>query len=194
MGDEVIRLVKKIIGVEPFVDRRRKDNYFTVRSAKRQTRTFFEHYGFTPGRRAATVKIPSDVMRSTDPRVWVGFLRGAFSSDGSFWYRGKWGQCRFEVASQPLRDGFIQLAERLEYRFRGYSYIHKGGHNKLPLHLAYLGTRNEVRRWMEEVGSMSDTHARRYREWLAAIDPRKTQQHVESLFRAETSEERCGGC
>lgn len=169
MGNLVVGLVRKVIGVEPYFDRRRKGNYFVVRSGKEQVRMFFERYGFRPGKKAGTVEPPREVMLSRDPHVWTGFLRGAFSADGSFWFKGKSGQCRFEVSSVRFRDGFIDLASRLGFEFRAYSYVHHGGHNKLPLHLAYLGMRAEVVRWMEQVGSISDTHNRRFRRWVLNI-------------------------
>jgi len=168
MVKAVITPVESILGVEPYVEVR-KDNYFVVRSGKDQARQYFRHYGFPRGKKAGIVRVPEAVTESEDPRIWTGFLRGAFSADGSFWYKRRWGQCRFEVSSPLFRDGFIVLARRLGFEFRSYSYVHNGGHNKLPLHLAYLGTRDEVRRWMESVGPISDTHLRRYLEWKSRI-------------------------
>jgi intein/homing endonuclease len=164
----VVTLVESILGVEPYIDVR-SDNYFIVRSAKDQVRQFFRDYGFPRGKKAGIVRVPEAVMESENPRIWTGFLRGAFSSDGSFWYKRRWGQCRFLVSSPWFRDGFVELAHRLGFEFRSYNYMHNGGDNKLPLHLAYLGTRDEVRRWMESVGSISDTHLRRYSEWKTGI-------------------------
>ncbi len=168
MGKEVFALVEHIVGVEPYFENR-KERYFILKSGKEQVREFFRNYGYPQGKKAGIVEVPAKVMGSRKPRVWTGFLRGAFSSEGSFWFRGNWGQCRFEVSSLRLRDGFIELARRLGFNFRGYSYVHHGGHNKLPLHLAYLGSRAEVIRWMEQVGSISDTHLERYNRWRLRI-------------------------
>ncbi len=173
MGRKVVELVKHVLGVEPSIDYgKRRGNYFVVRSGKRQVFEFFERFGFTSGRKAATVDIPEVVKVSDDREVLIGFLKGAFSSDGSFWYRKGWGQCRFEVSSVRFRDGFISLARKLGYQFRSYSYVHHGGHNRLPLHTAYLGTGDEVTRWMEQVGSMSDAHMARYRLWRLRLGER----------------------
>lgn len=168
MVNIVMGVVRSVLGVEPYVSAT-QNNCVVVRSAKNQVHQYFKQYGFGRGRKAGSVAIPEAVIESKDPMVWTGFLRGAFSSDGSFWYKGKWGQCRFEVSSVRFRDGFVELARRLGFEFRCYSYVHHGGHNKLPLNLAYLGTRNEVQRWMETVGSISDTHLRRYQEWKVRI-------------------------
>lgn len=161
MGERVLILARDILGVEAYFDRY-DDNYYVVRSGKRQVREFFQRFGFRPGRKAATVEVPACVMNSKNIEVSTGFLKGAFSSDGSFWFRDRWGQCRFEVSSVKFRDGFIELAERLGFHFRAYSCIHNGGHNKLGLHTAYIGNRKDVLRWMETIGSIGDTHLRGY--------------------------------
>ncbi|MDA4121719.1 MAG: hypothetical protein OK456_00905 [Thaumarchaeota archaeon] len=168
MVNVVIGVVRSVLGVEPHVSVR-QDSCVVVRSGKEQVHQYFKEYGFRRGKKAGTVPVPEAVIGSKDPMVWTGFLRGAFSSDGSFWYKERWGQCRFEVSSLRFRDGFVELARRLGFEFRCYSYVHHGGHNKLPLNLAYLGTRNEVQRWMETIGSISDTHLRRYHEWRMRI-------------------------
>jgi len=164
MGEQVIGLVRRVLGVEPGISRKR-DNYFVIRSAKRQVFDFFEHYGFTKGRKATTVAVPPLVASSTDIQVIIGFLRGAFSADGCFSFRGNWGQCRFVVSSVSFRDGFVELAGKLGFKFKSYSYEHRTGHNKLPLNTAYIGSREEVIRWMETVGSICDTYLERYDNW-----------------------------
>lgn len=166
MGERIITLVRDVLGVEPGIDYR-KDSYFTVRSAKPQVFDFFERYGFKRGRKATTVSVPPLVEASADIQVIIGFLNGAFSADGCFSYtrNWNWGQCRFVVSSVSFRDGFVELANKLGFRFRCYSYPHRTGHNKLPLNTAYIGSRSEVIRWIETVGSISDTHLERYRRW-----------------------------
>ncbi len=164
MGEQIISLTRNVLGVEPGISYR-KDNYFIIRSAKHQVFEFFAHYGFTRGRKATTVSVPQLVASSADVRVIVGFLKGAFSSDGCFSFRRGWGQCRFVVSSLSFRDGFVELANKLGFRFHSYSYPHHTGHNKLPLNTAYIGNRGEVTRWMEAVGSISDTHLERYQKW-----------------------------
>jgi intein/homing endonuclease len=168
MVEDVVSLAKSVLGIEPYIEVRR-NHYLIVKSSKEQARAYFKRFGFTRGRKAGIVQVPEEIMRSENPEVWVGFLKGAFSSDGSFWFKGNSGQCRFEVSSLRFRDGFIDLARRLGFEFRAYSYVHHGGHNKLPLNLAYLGAKDEVARWMERVGSISDTHLRRYRQWRLKI-------------------------
>jgi hypothetical protein len=67
------------------------------------------------------------------------------------------------------RDGFAELALRLGYQFKTYTYIHKKGRNKLPLQVALIGRRDMVHRWMEEIGSISDTHLKRCKKWVRIL-------------------------
>jgi hypothetical protein len=90
MGKFVVSLARNVLGVEPYIEVR-KDNCFVVRSGKEQVRKFFEQYGFIRGRKAGIVEVPQKVIQSEKSEAWVGFLKGAFSSDGSFWFDGKWG-------------------------------------------------------------------------------------------------------
>lgn len=164
----IVGLVRRVLGVEPYVTSNR-DHSIAVKSGHKQVLDFFRSFEFPSGRKAGTVKIRREVLASKDADVWIGFLKGAFSSDGSFWFKNNWGQCRFEVSSRGFRDGFTDLARRLGFQFRAYSYVHHAGHNKLPLHLAYLGVKDEVKTWMERIGSICDTHLRRYQRWSERI-------------------------
>jgi len=164
MGGRVAELAKTVLGVEPGICYQ-SDKCFLVRSGKRQVFEFFESYGFARGKKATTVVVPPSVASSKDNQVIAGVLKGAFSADGCFSFRGAWGQCRFVVSSVKFRDGFVELAEKLGFKFNSYTYPHRTGHNKVPLNTAYSGNRDDVIRWMETVGSICDTHQERYHEW-----------------------------
>jgi hypothetical protein len=170
MRAEVIRLIRDVLGVEPGVDRER-DHAIIIRSAKKQVIKFFTRYGFPEGRKSSKVRVPRAVFDG-GIEVKRGFLRGLFSSDGCFYREGQRGECRLEVVSRALRDGFVTIASVLGYQFRKYSYMHHGGHNKLPLHLAYLGKQDQVLRWMREIGSICDAHIRRFDGLVDALERR----------------------
>ena len=171
MISEVIKLVRDVLGVEPSVATN-SDHTTAIMSQKRQVIQFFKKYGFPEGRKSSTVKVPSAVFTSSS-EVKRGFLRGLFSADGCFYKEGFRGECRMEVASKPLRDGFVLLSSDLGFGFRKYSYVHHGGHNKLPLHVAYLGRQPDVIRWMREVGSICDAHVKRFRLLMRSNKNRK---------------------
>ncbi len=172
MRAEVLRLVPDVLGVEPGVSDER-DHAITVRSQKSQVIKFFTQYGFPEGRKSAIVRVPQAIFDG-GPDIKRGFLKGLFSSDGCFYREGVRGECRLGVASKALRDGFVSLASDLGFDFRKYSYVHHGGHNKLPLHLAYLGKQEQVLSWMREVGSICDSHIRKYDELIGVLERRQS--------------------
>jgi hypothetical protein len=164
----VIALVREVLGVEPFVSQK-SDWSVSVRSGQPQVKTFFMGYGFPKGKKARTVAVPRKVLKTNDVEIVKSFLRGLFSADGCFSYRGKQASCVLSVSSVSLRDGFISLAAKLGFVFRAYSYSHSSGHNKVPLNVAYLGRRTEVMRWMTEVGSLKDSHEAKFRKWQGLV-------------------------
>ena len=168
MIDRVLKLVRKVLGVEPFVSKK-QDQSISVRSGQPQVLQFFKGYGFPSGKKARIVTVPRLILESNDLRVVRAFLRGLFSADGCFSHRRRTGSCTLSVSSLELRDGFVLLASKVGFDFRKYSYSHSKGKNKVPLRIARIGKRADVMRWMTEVGSICDTHNRRFSEWRGLI-------------------------
>jgi hypothetical protein len=163
-----VGLARRVLGVEPFVSRNKSES-IAVRSGHKQAIEFFVSYGFPRGRKSTTVSVPQRILSSQDRDIISSFLRGLFSSDGCFSIQRRAGRSEIQVSSPALRDGFAELASRLGYHFRTYAYVHRKGWNKLPLQVAFIGRREMVRRWMEEIGSLSDTHLKRYEMWTRLI-------------------------
>ena len=167
MRQRVIELVREVLGVEPFVTIRENTAY--VRSGQPQVVRFFERFGYPRGRKARTVVVPQAILRSTDLECVRAFLNGLFSTDGSFSFSGIRASCALSVASSELRNGFVSLASRFDFEFHVYSYSHRTGKNEVPLNLAVLSKREEVRRWMDTVGSICDAHEKRYSMWKQCL-------------------------
>jgi len=164
----ILLLVRGVLGVEPFISQK-SDWSVSIRSGQPQVKAFFMAYGFPKGKKAHVVGVPVEVLETKSVEVVRSFLRGLFSADGCFSFRGRNASCVLSVSSIALRDGFISLARRLGFDFRAYSYSHSSGHNKVPLNLACIGKRAEVLRWMLEVGSLRDSHRSRFRKWLRQV-------------------------
>jgi intein/homing endonuclease len=138
MLEKAIQLTRKVLGIEPSIYATETHDIL-VRSGKRQVIRYFRDFGFPQGKKSAIVRVPDLIFRS-GPRIKRGFLRGLFSADGCFFRKKYRGECRLEVTSHALRDGFVILASHFKFNFRKYSYVHKGGHNKSRLYVAYLGS------------------------------------------------------
>jgi LAGLIDADG-like domain len=168
MIDRVLQLVREVLGVEPFVSKKR-DQSISIRSGQPQVLQFFKGYGFPSGKKARIVTVPRAILESNDLGVVMAFLRGLFSADGCFSHQGRSGYCALSVSSLELRDGFVSLASKVGFDFRKYSYSHSKGKNKVPLRIARIGRRLDVIRWMTEVGSICDAHNRRFLVWRGLI-------------------------
>jgi hypothetical protein len=157
-------MIRNVLGVEPVVSLP-GDRSVMLRSGQPQVLDFFLSYGFPRGKKARTVTVPQRIRVAESKDLIRSFLRGLFSADGSFSYRGRSASCTLAISSLGLRDGFVELAKDCGFAFHRYTSLHKGGHNKVPLQIASISKRDEVKRWMEQIGSMSDAHRRRYAEW-----------------------------
>jgi len=167
MAKIVFSLAKNVLGLEPYLSKTKST--VSIKSGKKQARDFFLRYGFTKGHKAGTVLVPLKVLESNEPNIAKSFLRGLFSADGCFAFRKRSARCVLQVSSRALRDGFVELASKNDFDFRKYDYIRKTGLNKLPIHIAYMGRRESVFRWMQQIGSISDTHLQRFSEWKALV-------------------------
>jgi hypothetical protein len=168
MVKAIVILIRDVLGVEPVVSFP-NDRSVMLRSCQPQVADFFLGYGFPRGKKARIVKVPQVIGSSINREITRQFLRGLFSADGCFTHTGRSASCTLSVSSPALRDGFVELAVACGFRFYLYSNRHKGGHNKVPLQVANMSRRDDVSRWMEQIGSMSDEHQRRYAEWRKLV-------------------------
>jgi hypothetical protein len=167
MAGTVFSLAKNLLGLEPYLSRTKST--ISIKSGKKQAKDFFLRYGFTKGHKAGSVVVAFEILRSNDAEILKSFLRGIFSADGCFAFRKRGARCVLQVSSAALRDGFVELASRIGFDFRKYDYAKTTGLNKLPIHIAYMGRREHVFCWMQQVGSISDGHHRRFSEWKALV-------------------------
>jgi intein/homing endonuclease len=132
---------------------------------------FFRDYGFPLGRKAGTVGIPKQIFESNKESIIKAFLCGLFSTDGCFSFQINRGpRVEIQVKSKDLRDGSVDLAGRIGFKFRTYEYLPPNGKNKSPLQVAYTTRSQQVIRWMEEVSSIKDAHVNRYVKWKMLND------------------------
>jgi len=170
MVSRIIELTRDILGVEPMVGAYKK-NEIMIRSGQRQVLEFFLRYGLQLGRKAGEVRIPSQILQSDDRLIARSFLCGLFSADGCFSFQyGKSSRVEIQVKSKELRNDFVHLADLLGFSLHSYEYLPPRGKNKAPLQVAYTTRTKQVVRWMEEIGSIKDSHVERYRRWKTIID------------------------
>jgi len=172
----VTGLVRDVLGVEPIKPYERAErNEIMIRSGRRQALDFFRNYGLPQGRKAGRVRIPKQILESNNEAIIEAFLRGLFSTDGCFSFQVDRGpRVEIQVKSEKLRDDFVYLASRLGFSFRSYTYLPPRGKNKAPLQVAYTTQTKQVVRWMEEIGSIKDSHIQQYQHWKKIIETKRS--------------------
>jgi len=168
----VTQLVRDVLGVEPIKPCEcAAGKAVMIRSGQPQALAFFRNYGLPQGRKAGKVRIPQQILESNNKAVIKAFLRGLFSTDGCFSFQVDRGpRVKIQVKSEKLRDDFVCLAGRFGFSLRSYAYLPPRGKNKAPLHVAYTTKTGQVVRWMEEIGSIKDSHIERYTNWKELIE------------------------
>ena len=176
MAKRIIHLAQKVLGVEPIVSVR--ENTFEIRSGQRQVILFFQKYGFFEGKKAYIVQAPDQVTSTNDPKIIESFLRGLFSSDGSFSFQKRDYSPRIDlvVRSRLLRNQFVDLATKLGFSFnksdpvrvkKGFTMKSTGAFFN-----ANLTSRDQVQKWMTTVSTICDSHIKKFKLWQSKIQPR----------------------
>lgn len=167
MIHRVTQLVRDVLGVEPIKPCKcAAGKAIMIRSGQRQALDFFRNYGLPQGRKAGKVRVPQQILESKDDALIKAFLRGLFSTDGCFSFQlERTPRVEIQVKSEKLRDDFLDLVNRLGFSFRSYAYLPPKGKNKAPLQVAYTTQTKQAVRWMEEIGSIKDSHVQKYQYW-----------------------------
>lgn len=173
MAERIIHLTRSVLGVEPCV--RIRENTFEIRNGQKQAIRFFYSYGFVEGRKAYIVRVPAQIIDVNDSEIIKAFLRGLFSSDGSFSFRKRDYSPRIDlmIRSRLLRDQFVALAAKIGFMFNkcDAKRIQKGFTTKSAgaFYNANLCARNEVIRWMTTVGTICDSHIKKFELWKPKV-------------------------
>lgn len=172
----VTKLVRDILGVEPIKPCKcaASGRAIMIRSGQPQALDFFRNYGLPQGRKAGKIRVPEQILESNNVAIVKAFLRGLFSTDGCFSFQVDRGpRVEIQVKSEKLRDDFVHLASRLGFSFRSYAYLPPRGKNKAPLQVAYTTQTKQAVRWMDEIGSIKDSHLKQYQHWKKIIETKK---------------------
>jgi hypothetical protein len=174
MAQRIIHLARNVLGVEPCV--RVRENTYEIRNGQSQIIRFFRRYGFIEGRKAHVVQIPNQIICTNDPEIIKAFLRGLFSSDGSFSFQKRDHSPRIDlvVRSKLLRDQFVELSAKVGFSFNKSNVmrIEKGFTKKSTgaFFNANLTSRKDVVRWMVDIGTLCDTHIKKFEIWQTKLN------------------------
>jgi len=173
MAQRIIHLARNVLGVEPCVGIR--ENTFEIRSGQRQIVRFFRKYGFIEGKKAYVVQVPNQITCTNDLEIIKAFLRGLFSSDGSFSFQKRDYSPRIDlvVRSRLLRDQFVELAAKVGFSFNKSDVMRtKKGFTAKSTGVFYnanLTSKGNILRWMTTIGTLCDAHIKKFKLWQSKI-------------------------
>jgi len=139
-----------------------KNGCFGIQTSKKEVTNFFIEFGFKPGSKTYTVRIP-DYIKNANNNIKLAFIRGLFDTDGGIRFDRinnqklhAYPRVEFGFASKLLRDDLFELTKGLGYR----SFIWGGKYFKLA-----IGGKEHIDKWFNEVLPNNKKHLNKYEFW-----------------------------
>ena len=136
-----------------------KNGCYGVQTAKKEVTSFLLDYGFKPGTKTHTVRIPEYIKKSTQ-KVKLAFIRGLFDTDGCLRFdknrtkRNYYPKLEFESASHSLIGDLSELLHDLDFS----NYVWKDGdYRKLC-----VAGKKMLEKWVQEVEPKNSKHLNKY--------------------------------
>ena len=139
-----------------------KNGCFGLQTCNKGIIKFFLAYGFKPGKKTHTVRIPKYILKA-NKKVQCAFIRGLFDTDGCLRFERinnkkyhtypKW---EFTSASKALRDDLFELLLKLGFR------PNKWGKKYYKLCLPGI---HNLERFMIEISPANIKHLNKYKLW-----------------------------
>jgi hypothetical protein len=147
--------------------------------------------GFKPGKKALTVKIPSNIFNSKEKEIIIPLLRGIFDADGSFWCEksraktsSEWKRKyhyhpEFQITSisKGLLDQIKILLNSLDIESKVTLRCKKGivcNRNVNNCYGLRIRKKKEIEKWFKIIGSSNPRHQTRFLTWkkIGYLPPR----------------------
>ena len=141
-----------------------KNGCFGIQTSKKEVTNLFLDYGFKPGRKTHTARIP-DYINKSSSEIKLAFLRGLFDTDGCIRFDRineqklhTYPRIELGFASKGLRDDLLRLMNDLEFRCFVW--------NSTNDYKICLGGKGQVVKWFNEVRPNNKKHLNKYDFWL----------------------------
>lgn len=140
-----------------------KQGCFGVQTCKKEVSSFFIQYGFVPGTKTYSVRIPN-YIKEANRVIQSAFIRGLFDTDGYLRFERinnnknyTYPKIEFGSASVLLRDDLFVLLNELGYR--PYKW---GKHDYYKLCLA---GKDNLEKFMREIAPRNVKHLNKHEFW-----------------------------
>jgi intein/homing endonuclease len=159
--DNVIPLLSSIFNKEfkPKFRSGGKNGCFGVQICKREVTSFFIDYGFKPGRKTHTVRIP-DYIKKSNKQVKLNFIKGLFDTDGCLRFdkngtnRNCYPKIEFGSASEKLIEDLSLLLKEL--KFNNYTWKSRN------ISKLCIAGKIMLKKWIKEIKPKNPKHLNKY--------------------------------
>jgi DNA-binding transcriptional regulator WhiA len=165
--DHVRKIIKSIfpeINTKPKFRSGGKNGCFGFQISKREVTSFFITYGFKPGKKSHTVRIPKYIINS-NVQIQSSFVRGLFDTDGCIRFERinnqanhTYPKLEFVSASEGLRNDLQKLLSSMNFRTNIW------GNSKTYYRLCISGTKY-LDKFMREISPKNKKHLSKYQIW-----------------------------
>lgn len=139
-----------------------KRGCFGIQTSKRDVTSLFLNFGFFPGKKSHTVRIP-EYIKNSNNKIKLAFIRGYFDTDGYLRFERinnnknyNYPKIEFGTASVGLRGDLFYLLKNLGFR------PYKWGKKMFCICLAGI---DNLEKFIKEVSPKNKKHLNKYTLW-----------------------------
>lgn len=155
--EKIIPIVKRIIpNIKPHIYKVKNKNSIRIVFYSKELFCFLrDSFGFIPGRKAHTIKIPSEILKSKE--LLNATIRGIFDTDGGIFldrrkgYKQPYPRIIFQTVSEDL---YYQLLNYLSEDFKIYSRYNE----KRNIYVIEIYGHSQLKKWMSIIGFSNKRH------------------------------------
>lgn len=156
--DVIIPIIKKTISnLRPHMYFDKSKNILRVRFYSKELFYFLkECFGFIPGKKTHTVRIPREIVNSSSDLIYAT-IKGIFDTDGGVFidkrktYNKPYPRIVFQTVSNPL---YNQLVYYLSKEFKIYSRYNPNR----KIYVIEIYGHNQIKKWMSLIGFSNKRH------------------------------------
>ncbi len=176
--DQVLTsLFQKEFEITPRCHEKRSNSVYGFYICNKKVLQVFSSLGFHAGSKTYTVKVPDDIMKVNNPKIWAAFVRGFFDGDGCLHFskrKGTASQFKKEHNTYPrvfLSSRSFELARQihsllLELGIRATLTTHKPSYAwEKPAAVITVRGAEMLESWMNIIGMNNKSSMTKYLLW-----------------------------
>jgi hypothetical protein len=155
--NHVLPLVRKVLGVNPKIRRKRRENVIAIHIRNKQVFEIFRNVGLPVGKKTQKLQFTTEML-NLPVRKKIRIIRGLWDTDGTLFARRDEGYKYPYVSITTASDKLRQQLKQILREFGFPAYIHEKN-------VVIRGARN-VKKWFREIGTSHPVKRARFEHWL----------------------------